>query len=123
MIPIVAWLTPAMLAAPDRDKHIENIQRSVKAGGEADVRMSCHPKDPPVKVMRGVERLITNTDEIEKFVDAIPSPSHGFTFCQGTVTEMGEDAVEAIRCFGSRDRINHAHFLHALRHAAETTGP
>lgn len=184
MIPL-AWLKPAILAAPDRDSSIENIQKSVKAGGEAGVsvfewrwspdfkwgaevgyydakgrggaalkafdydrvkdkppfddigvitkeelwdrmlyfarpvveaaeaagvKMSCHPKDPPVKAMRGVHRLITNTDEIEQFVDAIPSPSHGFTFCQGTVTEMGVDVIEAIRRIGGKGKIHHVHF-------------
>lgn len=184
MIPI-EWLKPPMFGAPDRDKYIENIQRSVRAGAEAGIevfewrwspdfkwgadvgyydttgrggamlkafdynrvkdappfddlgtlskaelqarmvyfakpvaeaaemagaRISCHPKDPPVKVMRGIERLITNTDEIEAFAKAIDSPAHGFTFCQGTVTEMGVDVPAAIRRIGGMGKIHHVHF-------------
>ena len=184
MIPL-EWLKPPMFGAPDRDKSIENIIKSIRAAGEAGVetfewrwspdfkwgadvgyytakgrggaglkafdynrvkdappfedlgrlpkqelwdrmvyfakpvaeaaaevgsRISCHPKDPPVKSMRGIDRLITNTDEIEQFVDAIPGAGHGFTFCQGTVTEMGVDVIEAIRRIGGKGKIHHVHF-------------
>ena len=73
-------------------------------------RCRLHPKDPPVKAMRGVSRLLTSTEEIEAFLDAVPSPANGFTFCQGTVTEMGVDVIDAIRRIGGRGRIHHVHF-------------
>lgn len=82
----------------------------MEAAESANVKMSLHPKDPPVKVMRGVERLFTNTAEMEAFLDAVPSPANGFTFCQGTVTEMGVDVIDAIRRIGGRGRIHHVHF-------------
>ena len=80
------------------------------AAEAAGVKMSLHPKDPPVKAMRGVSRILTSTEEIEAFLDAVPSPSNGFTFCQGTVTEMGVDVIDAIRRIGGRGRIHHVHF-------------
>jgi len=80
------------------------------AAERAGVKLSLHPKDPPEPVVRGVTRLLTNVEQIEKFVDAIPSPVHGFTFCQGTVTEMGVDVIDAIRRIGRRGRIHHVHF-------------
>ena len=80
------------------------------AAESASVKMSLHPKDPPVKVMRGVSRILTSTEDIETFLDAVPSPSNGFTFCQGTVTEMGVDVIDAIRRIGGRGRIHHVHF-------------
>jgi mannonate dehydratase len=82
----------------------------VKAAEEAGVKMSLHPKDPPVKEMRGISRVLTNTDDIEAFLDAVDSPANGFTFCQGTVTEMGVDVIDAIRRIGGRGRIHHVHF-------------
>ena len=82
----------------------------MKAAEEAGVLMSLHPKDPPVKEMRGISRVLTNTDEIEAFLDAVDSPANGFTFCQGTVTEMGVDVIDAIRRIGGRGRIHHVHF-------------
>ena len=80
------------------------------AAESAGVKMSLHPKDPPVKAMRGVGRILTSTEDIEAFLDAVPSPANGFTFCQGTVTEMGVDVIDAIRRIGGRDRIHHVHF-------------
>lgn len=82
----------------------------MRAAQEAGVVMSLHPKDPPVESMRGIDRLLTNTDQIEQFLDAIPSPANGFTFCQGTVTEMGVDVIDAIRRIGGRGKIHHVHF-------------
>ena len=38
MIPI-DWLKPPMFGAPDRDKWIENIRRSVRAGAEAGIKV------------------------------------------------------------------------------------
>ena len=43
-------------------------------------------------------------------IETVDSPSNGITLDTGVTTEMGEDAAEAIRYFGSRDRINHCHF-------------
>ena len=80
------------------------------AAESAGVKMSLHPKDPPVKAMRGVGRILTSTEDIEAFLDAVPSPANGFTFCQGTVTEMGVDVIDAIRRIGGRGRIHHVHF-------------
>ena len=82
----------------------------MKAAEEAGVKMSLHPKDPPVKQMRGISRVLTNTDEILDFLHAVDSPANGFTFCQGTVTEMGVDVIDAIRRIGSTGRIHHVHF-------------
>ena len=80
------------------------------AAEQAGVRMSLHPKDPPVPRMRGISRILTSTEDVEAFLDAIPSPASGFTFCQGTVAEMGVDVIEAIRRIGGRGRIHHVHF-------------
>lgn len=80
------------------------------AAEKAGVKLSLHPKDPPQPVVRGVERLLTSVEDIEKFVDAVPGPVSGFTFCQGTVTEMGADVIDAIRRIGRRGKIHHVHF-------------
>lgn len=93
----------------------------MEAAESANLKMSLHPKDPPVKVMRGIERLFTNTAEMEAFLDAVPSPANGFTFCQGTVTEMGVDVIDAIRRIGGRGRIHHVHFRGVQGHVPRYT--
>lgn len=82
----------------------------MKAAEQAGVKMSLHPKDPPVKEMRGISRVLTNTEEILEFLEVVDSPANGFTFCQGTVTEMGVDVIDAIRRIGKTGRIHHVHF-------------
>lgn len=80
------------------------------AAEQAQVKLSLHPKDPPQPLVRGIARLFTNTAQMEKLLDAVPSPANGFTFCQGTITEMGVDVIDAIRRIGGRGRIHHVHF-------------
>ncbi len=92
------------------DRLIYFAEGVMPAAEQAGVKMSLHPKDPPVKSMRGVDRLLTDADEIEAFLDAVDSPANGFTFCQGTVTEMGVDVIDAIRRIGGRNKIHHVHF-------------
>lgn len=76
----------------------------------AGVKMSLHPKDPPVEEMRGISRILTSTEDVEAFLDAVDSPANGFTFCQGTVSEMGVDVIDAIRRIGGRSGIHHVHY-------------
>lgn len=82
----------------------------VPAARKAGVKLALHPKDPPQPVVRGMARLFTNVEQIEKFLDAVPDAASGFSFCQGTVTEMGADVIDAIHRIGRRGRIHHVHF-------------
>lgn len=82
----------------------------VEAAEEAHVRLTMHPNDPPVPVMRGVARIFHHTDGLRRFLDEIPSPAIGITFCQGTITEMGVNVLDQIRYFGRRGKIYLVHF-------------
>lgn len=86
------------------------LKAVVPAAEQAGVKLALHPKDPPQPVVRGIARLLTNLEQIERFLDLFASPVHGFTLCQGTVAEMGVDVIEAIRRLGGRGRIHHVHF-------------
>jgi mannonate dehydratase len=97
------------------------LKPAVEAAERANVKLSLHPKDPPQPVVRGVARLLRNTEDIERFVDAAPSPASGFTFCQGTVTEMGVDVIDAIRRIGRRGKIHHVHFRGVRGHVPRYT--
>ena len=82
----------------------------VDAAEKAGIRLSMHPNDPPVAVMRGVARIFNHTDGLRRFLKEIPSRASGITFCQGTITEMGVNVLEEIRYFASRGKINLVHF-------------
>ncbi|MDP6665865.1 MAG: mannonate dehydratase [Dehalococcoidia bacterium] len=91
------------------------LERVVPVAAESKVRMACHPHDPhtPPGFM-GVQRVLGNIDGLKKFVQMHENPYHGLNFCQGTITEMlddpGEEILDVIRWFGSREKIFNVHF-------------
>ena len=86
------------------------VQRVVPVAERAGVKLACHHDDPPVPTLRGETRVLGSLEGIGRFLDIVPSPAHGLNFCQGTIAEMGVDVIEAIRYFGSRNKIHHVHF-------------
>jgi mannonate dehydratase len=82
----------------------------VAAAEKAGVRLTMHPNDPPVPVMRGVARIFHHTDGLRRFLKEVPSKSSGITFCQGTIAEMGVKVLEEIRRFGEDGKIFLVHF-------------
>ena len=86
------------------------LERVVPVAEVAGVRLACHPDDPPVSSLRGEARVVYTLEGMKRLIETVPSEANGLNFCQGTVTEMGVDVIEAIRYFGSRDKINHVHF-------------
>ncbi|HUV95740.1 MAG TPA: mannonate dehydratase [Anaerolineae bacterium] len=92
------------------------VQRVIPVADELGVRMGCHQHDPgmPQAVgYRGVERVLGSVEGVKRFVDLHPSPYHGLNFCQGTIAEMctdPEQVYDAIRYFGSRNKIFWVHF-------------
>ncbi|HVB96220.1 MAG TPA: mannonate dehydratase [Chloroflexota bacterium] len=109
-------------AGPMSDETVwENItyflERVIPVAEAADVRMACHPHDPAVPRdtgLRGVHCVLGSVEGLKKFISIAPSKVHGLNFCQGTVAEMckkpATEVMEAIRYFGSRDKIFMVHF-------------
>jgi mannonate dehydratase len=82
----------------------------VAAAEKAGIRLTMHPNDPPVPVMRGVARIFHHTDGLRRFLKEIPSKNSGITFCMGTIAEMGVNVLEEIRHFGKQEKIFLVHF-------------
>ena len=108
-------------AHPDRDYTVEEmwenycwyLERILPACEAAGVRLALHPDDPPVDAALGrVPRLFHGFDCFRKALETFDSPMHGLNFCHGCWSEMkaGEGVLDAIRHFGSRDRIFYVHF-------------
>ena len=92
-------------------ERLEGFLRAVVPVAEdSGVRLAMHPNDPPIPVFRGVAQPMRSLADQRELIDLYDSPSNGITLDTGVTTEMGEDAAEAIRYFGTRDRINHVHF-------------
>ena len=66
------------------------------------------PLAPPRS--RGAAQVLVGFEGMRRLVDLVPSVANGITFCQGTFSEWGVDAVEAITYFGRRDKIHHVHY-------------
>ena len=93
------------------DRLIYLLERVIPVAERAGVRLAAHPDDPPAEELRGTGRILVSHEALKRLIEAVPSPSNGLEFCQGTVAEMGpEKAIDAIRYFGERRRIIYVHF-------------
>lgn len=86
------------------------LKAVIPVAEKAGVRMSLHPDDPPVSPIGGIARVFRSHEALKRLVDIVPSEYNGLGFCQGTVSEMPGDALDAIRYFGKRGKINYVHF-------------
>jgi mannonate dehydratase len=89
------------------------LEAVIPVAEEEGVTLALHPDDPPVPDTAGVARIIRSVEALKRALDIVPSPNNCLEFCQGTVAEMcssAEEVYEAIRYFGSRDKIAYVHF-------------
>lgn len=86
------------------------LERAVPVAEAAGVTLALHPDDPPRSPIRGVGRILTSPDNLQRALDLVPSPAHQLTFCQGTIATMGADVPAEIRRFGGQGRIGFVHF-------------
>jgi mannonate dehydratase len=97
------------------EKLWENIEyflkRVIPVAEEAGVRLALHPDDPPLsEPLGGAARIVTSPENYKRIFDLVPSDSNAMLFCQGCFAEMGTDVPEAIRYFGSLNKICMVHF-------------
>ena len=86
------------------------LRAVIPAAEEAGVRLALHPSDPPVPVYREVAQPLPDFDAMKRLIEIVDSPANCIFYDTGVSTEWGEDAVEVLRYFGSRDRIAAVHF-------------
>jgi len=98
----------------DEEKLWENLEYFIKAiipvAEEANVKMAIHPDDPPWSIF-GLLRIITNKENLERFISLYDSPYNGLTMCSGSLgADPNNDFPEMLRYFGKKGRV---HFVHA----------
>lgn len=106
----------------DEEKLWENLEYFIKeiipVAEEANVKMAIHPDDPPWSIF-GLPRIITNKENLDRFLNLYDSPYNGLTFCIGSLGASADnDVVEMLRYFGKKGRV---HFVHARN--IKRTGP
>lgn len=75
---------------------------------EYGIDMCVHPDDPPMPIL-GLPRIVTCDADIEAFLNAVPNPHNGLTFCAGSLSAGAHnDVVELAKKYASR-----THFVHA----------
>jgi mannonate dehydratase len=92
------------------------LEAVVPVAEAAGVRLAIHPDDPPWSVF-GLPRIITDADALRRFLDLSDSPSHGLTFCTGSLGSLPRNDLPSMAAEFA-DRI---HFLHAR--SVEVVGP
>lgn len=96
----------------DADQLRENMKYFLEAimpvCDEYGIDMCVHPDDPPLQIL-GLPRIVTCDADIKAFLDAVPNPHNGLTFCAGSLSAGAHnDVVDLARKYADR-----THFVHA----------
>ena len=86
------------------------LKAAIPVAEQSGVHMSVHPDDPPVPVLDGVARVLRSHAGLRRLTETVPSDYNGLTFCQGTVSAMPENVIDAIKYFGGNNKIVYVHF-------------
>ena len=74
---------------------------------EYDINMCVHPDDPPMPIL-GLPRVVTSDADIEAFLEAVPNPHNGLTFCAGSLSAGAHNDVPAL----AKKYAKRTHFVH-----------
>lgn len=85
------------------------LERVIPVAEINDIKMAIHPDDPPWSIF-GLPRIITNKENLERFINLVDSPYNGLSLCSGSLGVSPEnDIPELVRYFGGKGRIHFAH--------------
>lgn len=83
------------------------LQQIIPTAEAAGVVMSIHPDDPPFAVL-GLPRVVSNADDVQALIDAVPSLANGLCFCTGSYGVLANNDLPAmVSRFSER-----IHFIH-----------
>jgi len=83
------------------------LDKVIKVAEEVKVKMAIHPDDPPWSIF-GLPRIITNKENIKRFLKLYDSKYNGLTLCSGSLGVLREnDIVDLVNTYC--DRIHFAH--------------
>ncbi len=93
------------------------LREVIPTAQEVGIRMAVHPDDPP-RPLFGLPRIVSNGDDLDFIVGAVPSPANGITFCTGS---LGAGATNDVPALAERFAGN-IHFAHLRNVAKEPDG-
>jgi mannonate dehydratase len=83
------------------------LREVIPTAEELGVRMCIHPDDPP-RPLFGLDRIVSNGDDLAAIVEAAPSTANGITFCTGSLGAGARNDVPAL----AQQFARHIHFGH-----------
>ena len=97
----------------DEEKLWENLEYFLKkvipVAAECGVNMAIHPDDPPWNIF-GLPRIITNEQNLDRFLKLVDDPHNGLTFCTGSLgCAQFNDIPSMVEKYSAMGRI---HFMH-----------
>lgn len=82
------------------------LEQVIPVCEEVGIKMGIHPDDPAFPIF-GLPRIITNKENIDRFLKLVDSPCNGLSLCTGSLGSANNDLPDIIDTFA--DRI---HFIH-----------
>ena len=90
-----------------RDNLIAFLKVVVPVAVEEGVRLGIHPDDPPYSLF-GLPRVVSTLEDCRAFLDAVPQPANGITFCAGSFgSRPDNDLVSMARVLAPRVNFTH----------------
>jgi mannonate dehydratase len=83
------------------------LEAVVPVADQLDMRLCCHPDDPPWPLL-GLPRVMSTEADYRWLIDTVPSPANGITLCTGSLGARADnDLPGMVARFGP-----HIHFFH-----------
>ncbi len=85
------------------------IKEIIPVAEQAGVKMAIHPDDPPWPIF-GIPRIITNEENLDRFLDIYDSEYNGLTLCSGSLgCATFNDFTAMVKKYAGRNRVPFAH--------------
>ena len=88
---------------------ISLLKKVIPVAEECGVRMAIHPDDPPYPIF-GLPRIITNEENLDRFLKIVDSKANSLCLCTGSLgCAKSNDVVKMVRKYAQMDRIAFMH--------------